>query len=203
MAKAVSELDGGTPTASTPGPIVRCRNRDWVLLPSDDPASCRLRPLTGATDETIAVHRQLMDLISFSLMEERIRSATERTLAEAGFPAQVHLSGATAETMDLRDVTQCDFRRVSVLSLSVILLVVAALLRDVLLSLFMVAATVAGYLATLGVTSWVFGLLGSSGVDWEVEVFLFIVMVAVGQDYNIFFAVWLAQESQNLDVAAA
>jgi len=134
---------------------------------------------------------------------DRIRSATEQTLAKDALPAQIHLSGATAETMDLRDVTQSDFRRLTILSLSVILLIVAALLRDVLLSVFMVAATVAGYLATLGVTSWVFGLLGGSGLDWEVEVFLFIVMVAVGQDYNLFFAVRLAQESQGLDVAPA
>ena len=134
---------------------------------------------------------------------DQIRSVTEQALAKAAFPAQLHFSGATAETMDLRDVTQSDFRRVSILSLAVILVIVAALLRDVPLSVFMVAATVVGYLATLGVTSWVFGLLGSSGLDWEVEVFLFIVLVAVGQDYNLFFAVRLAQESRSLDVAAA
>jgi RND superfamily putative drug exporter len=134
---------------------------------------------------------------------DRIRAATQQTLAKAAVPAQIHLSGATAETMDLRDVTRSDFRRLTILSLSVILLIVAALLRDVILSLFMVAATVAGYLATLGITSWVFSLLMGSALDWEVEVFLFIVMVAVGQDYNLFFAVRLAQESHRLDVAAA
>jgi RND superfamily putative drug exporter len=134
---------------------------------------------------------------------DRIRSSIERTLTKAGFPAQIHFSGATAETMDLRDVTQSDFRRVSILSLLVILVIVAALLRDIVLSLFMVASTVAGYLATLGVSYWVFSLLGSPGLDWEVEVFLFIVMVAVGQDYNIFFAVRLSQESDGVDVAAA
>lgn len=134
---------------------------------------------------------------------DRIRGTIEKTLAKAGFPAQIHFSGATAETMDLRDVTQSDFRRVCVLSLSVILVIIAALLRDLVLSVFMVAATVAGYLATLGVSYWVFTLLGSPGLEWEVEVFLFIVMVAVGQDYNLFFAVRLAQESDHVDVAAA
>jgi putative drug exporter of the RND superfamily len=73
----------------------------------------------------------------------------------------------------------------------------------VILSLFMVASTVVGYLATLGLSFWAFNLWGSSGLDWEVEVFLFIVMVAVGQDYNIFFAVRMAQESHSLGVAAA
>lgn len=134
---------------------------------------------------------------------DRIRSTIQTALAEASFPAQIHLTGATAETMDLRDVTQSDFRRVSVLSLAVILLIVAALLRDLVLSLFLVASTVAGYLATLGVTSWVFGLLGSEGLDWEVQVFLFVVMVAVGQDYNLFLAVRMAQESHGLDIAPA
>ncbi len=133
----------------------------------------------------------------------RLRKTIEQTLADAAFPAQIHLTGATAETADLRDVTQSDFRRVSIMSLTVMLVIVAALLRDVPLSVFMVVATVVGYLATLGVTAWVFQLLGGTGLDWEVEVFLFIVMVAVGQDYNLFFAVRLAQESQSLDVAAA
>ena len=59
-----------------PGSIVRCRNREWVLLPSDQPEVYLLRPLTGATDEFIAVHRRLADLISYDLTEEKLRSAT-------------------------------------------------------------------------------------------------------------------------------
>ncbi len=59
-----------------PGSIVRCRNREWVLLPSDQPEVHLLRPLTGATDEFIAVHKRLADLISYDLTEERLRSAT-------------------------------------------------------------------------------------------------------------------------------
>lgn len=59
-----------------PGSIVRCRNREWVLLPSDQPAAWFLRPLTGATDEVVAVHRQLTELVSYTLDGERVRSAT-------------------------------------------------------------------------------------------------------------------------------
>jgi hypothetical protein len=59
-----------------PGSIVRCRNRDWVLLPSDQPEIYRLRPLTGATDEVVAIHKKLTDLIGSALPEERVRSAT-------------------------------------------------------------------------------------------------------------------------------
>ena len=66
------------------------------------------------------------------------------------------------------------------LALGVILVIVVALLRDLRLSLFMVAATVLSYAATLGLTYWAFLLVGQDGLDWEVEVFLFIVLASVG-----------------------
>ena len=55
-----------------PGSIVRCRNREWVLLPSDSDETHLLRPLTGALDDVVAIHRRLSDL---TLAEERIRPA--------------------------------------------------------------------------------------------------------------------------------
>jgi hypothetical protein len=59
----------------TPGSIVQCRNREWVLLPSDQESLLLLRPLTGATDELVAVHKGLTDLLGYSFPEERVRSA--------------------------------------------------------------------------------------------------------------------------------
>src|SRR4051812_10850483 len=56
-----------------PGSIVRCRNRDWVLLPSERDDVHLLRPLAGALHEVVAVHKQLTDLIGYDLPEERVR----------------------------------------------------------------------------------------------------------------------------------
>ncbi|MCK6456029.1 MAG: DEAD/DEAH box helicase [Phycisphaerae bacterium] len=86
------------PPALRAGAIVRCRNRDWVLLPSDDALILRLRPLTGATDDTVSVHR---DLSLYSLPEERVRSAafplpTQADLADA---ASAHLLWQAARLM--------------------------------------------------------------------------------------------------------
>ena len=58
-----------------PGNIVHCRNRDWVLLPSDDPAVHLLRPLTGSTDSVVAIHKGLANLIGLTLSGENVRSA--------------------------------------------------------------------------------------------------------------------------------
>src|SRR5208283_3444537 len=76
-----------------PGSIVRCRNRDWVLLPSEWTDVYILRPLTGATDEVVAVHIGMSNLISGSLPEERVRSAAfpPPTVDDLADAASAHL----------------------------------------------------------------------------------------------------------------
>jgi len=59
-----------------PGSIVFVRNRNWVLLPHEDPDIYLLRPLTGATDEVVALHKGLTDLLGYTLPQERPRPAT-------------------------------------------------------------------------------------------------------------------------------
>jgi len=58
-----------------PGSIVRCRNRDWVLLPDERPDVHVLRPLAGTEDEVVVVHKGLTNLLGYNLPEERVRSS--------------------------------------------------------------------------------------------------------------------------------
>jgi superfamily II DNA or RNA helicase len=44
------------------GSIVRCRNREWVIIPSSDDNLILLRPLTGSESETCGIYRQLHHL---------------------------------------------------------------------------------------------------------------------------------------------
>jgi len=154
----------------------------------------------------------VLDSPAFSLaaMEsvKRVRGAAQKELAAGETPlasgARVYIAGATAEMIDTRSVTQSDFYRIAALSLAVIFVMVVVLLRDAILSAFMVASTVLSYFATLGVSYWFFvGLLGQQGLDWKVEVFLFVVMVAVGVDYNIFLSSRLCQEARRLPAKLA
>lgn len=127
----------------------------------------------------------------------QIRRTARAEIDLAG--AEVHLIGATPEIADVRAVTQEDFHLIAVLVLGVIFVVIFLLLRDPVLAGFMTCCTVISYLATLGVSYWVFcGLLGAAGLDWKVEVFLFVVIAAVGVDYNIFLAARLAEEARRL-----
>jgi len=135
---------------------------------------------------------------------ERIHKAVSKVLSGTNPPPKIHIAGATAEMADTREITQRDFHTVAALVLTVIFVIVMFVLRDVILTAFMVASTVLSYLATLGITYWVFaGLFGIAGLDWKVEVFLFVVMVAVGVDYNIFLAARLGQEARSHDLLQA
>lgn len=59
-----------------PGTIVKVRDRYWVLLPHEDPQVYALRPLTGSVDETLLLHKQLTDLLGYTLPDERPQPAT-------------------------------------------------------------------------------------------------------------------------------
>jgi len=126
----------------------------------------------------------------------RVRGAVAEAARAAGLNAAVHLAGATAQMIDIRKVTGADFRRIAVLVLAVIFVMVLGLLRDAVLAGFMVFGTVLSYFATLGLTRWAFAAAGAGGLDWKVEVFLFVVMVAVGVDYSIFLAARVRQEAR-------
>jgi RND superfamily putative drug exporter len=55
------------------------------------------------------------------------------------------------------------------------------------------------YLATLGITYLVFWAMdpqGFAGLDWKVPMFLFTILIAVGEDYNIFLMARIEEEEK-------
>jgi RND superfamily putative drug exporter len=148
-----------------------------------------------AMQATVILRDSALTLQAMSTVVEVRRTA--ETLARAALPGgKVLVGGATAYMEDEREVTSSDFHRIAILTVSVIFLILLILLRRPVLALFMAACTLLGYLAALGITLWVFtGLLGSSGLDWKVQIFLFVVMVAVGVDYSIFLGARLVEET--------
>ena len=75
------------------------------------------------------------------------------------------------------------------------------LLRRPGIGLYLVATVVLGYLASLGLTDLVFHALHRGpeawgGLDWTVGFFLFVILVAVGEDYNIFLMARVVEEER-------
>jgi superfamily II DNA or RNA helicase len=87
-----------------PGSVVRCRNRDWVLLPSHQEEVFLLRPLAGSSEDAVAVHKRLADLVGYDLPEERVRPSKfpEPTVEDLSDATSAHLLWQSAR-LSLRE----------------------------------------------------------------------------------------------------
>ncbi|MBE9012855.1 DEAD/DEAH box helicase, partial [Pseudanabaenaceae cyanobacterium LEGE 13415] len=70
-------------TIYTPGSVVTCRDRQWIVLPSDSPEIIRLRPLSGSEDEVCGIYHPLKldDLESAKFPNPRPTSVQDHTAA--------------------------------------------------------------------------------------------------------------------------
>jgi len=105
--------------------------------------------------------------------------------------------GSTASIRDLKTVTDADQVNVDVLVLAGVFLILVILLRKPGISLYLIVSVFFSYLVTLGVTIALFYFLdptGFSGLDWKVPMFLFTILIAVGEDYNIFLMTRIEEE---------
>jgi RND superfamily putative drug exporter len=105
--------------------------------------------------------------------------------------------GATVGARDLAEVTEGDRLRINVLVLAAVFLILFVLVRQPLLAAYLLATVLLSYLAALGATTlvshvWTGRPLGE--VDWRVPFFLFTILVAVGEDYNILLITRVLQE---------
>ncbi len=125
---------------------------------------------------------------------ESIRQSVQEAVP-AG--VEVFAIGPTASIRDLKNVTDRDQIRIDVLVLGGVFLILIVLLRRVMISLYLIISVFFSYLVTLGVTFTAFYLMnpgGFVGLDWKVPMFLFTILIAVGEDYNIFLMTRIDEE---------
>jgi RND superfamily putative drug exporter len=96
--------------------------------------------------------------------------------------------GVTVNARDLAEVTERDRLRIDTLVLAGIFMILLILVRQPWLAAYLLATVLLSYFAALGATTlvshvWTGRPLGE--VDWRVPFFLFTILVAVGEDYNI------------------
>src|SRR5262249_14130299 len=98
---------------------------------------------------------------------------------------------------DLAAVTERDRARINVFVLGGIFLILLVVVRRPWLAAYLLVTVLFSYYATLGMTTlaarwWNQRPLGL--VDWRVPFFLFTILVAVGEDYNILLITRAMQE---------
>jgi RND superfamily putative drug exporter len=109
--------------------------------------------------------------------------------------------GSTSMVADLRKVTTEDEKRMYWMVTLGVYVILVILLRRPWICLYLIATVVLGYLASLGMTELFFRSLHHGpdpwvGLDWKVSFFLFVILVAVGEDYNIFLMARVLEEER-------
>lgn len=117
-------------------------------------------------------------------LEEKATAAA----AAAGLDeATVVIGGETAQTADIRSALDRDTAVIVALILLIVTTVLVLLLRSILAPLYLMATLILSFVATLGATTFfTLTVLGDDGIGNRVTVYIFIFLVALGVDYNIF-----------------
>jgi RND superfamily putative drug exporter len=106
------------------------------------------------------------------------------------------VGGPSAEEADTRATTRRDERLIVPVTLAAILAILVLLLRAVVAPLFLIASVVLSYAATMGVSYAAFRwLFDAPGSDASLGLFVFLFVVALGVDYNIFLMARVREET--------
>jgi uncharacterized membrane protein YdfJ with MMPL/SSD domain len=115
-----------------------------------------------------------------------------------------YLGGQSATQADVMAVNDSDFLKVVGLAILGILIVIIILLRSLLAPLYMVATVLLNYGTTLGLTTWVFlDLMKQGALIYMIPLFIFVILVALGADYNIFLVSRIREEAHQRPIKEA
>ena len=136
---------------------------------------------------------------------DEIVAATELSLSKTSLQdARVTMSGASAFFHDVREIQQSDMVLIIWAVILGIFLVLVLLLRSLIAPAYLVLTVLLSFAATMGITTIVFqGFLGHDALVWWLPPFLFVMLVALGADYNIFLTSRIREEAQKTDTREA
>lgn len=105
--------------------------------------------------------------------------------------ANASLAGDTALSEETIDKTVSDLARIAPLALLAILLVLSLYLRALVAPLYLLAASVLGFVAALGIGAFIFGEF-----TYYVPFTVAVLLVSLGSDYNVFLVGRVWQEAR-------
>ncbi|HEU0243051.1 MAG TPA: YhgE/Pip family protein, partial [Candidatus Limnocylindrales bacterium] len=114
-----------------------------------------------------------------------------------GPAASGHIGGPTAQFTDVQDTLARDFQKVGAITVIGILLVLIVLLRAIVAPLYLVATVLVSYASTIGLSGFLFQeILGQPGISPYLPLMVFVLLVALGSDYNIFLMHRVREEAE-------
>ncbi len=120
-----------------------------------------------------------------------------------GTGVRAYVGGAVAQFADIQTTISEDFVRVAILTLLGVFVVLILLLRSLVAPIYLMLTVLLSYGTSMGVATWLFqDVLGQSGVSYFIPLLVFVLLIALGADYNIFLTSRIREESEDRPVRA-
>ena len=109
--------------------------------------------------------------------------------------ASISMTGLTVTLRDTRDYYYQDLRLIVTTTILVVLSILIVLLRALVAPLYLIVSVVFSYLSALGMGVLLFQVILGQELHWSVPGLTFIILVAVGADYNLLLISRIRDES--------
>ena len=162
---------------------------DAILLPElylkQNAGLKALRDAYLSTDGTAARLQVVLDTGPYSPAAIDAVQSIHQTLSSYRLDGVVE--GNSAVLLDLRDASNRDMTKAIIFVLGGVFVVLLLLLRALVAPIYLILTILLSYGGTLGVMRLLFvNIMHTAGVTWWVPMFMFVMLVALGMDYNIF-----------------
>ena len=108
-----------------------------------------------------------------------------------------YVAGPTVQIFDVRETVNQDFPRVMVVVTLGVFVVFILLLGSLVAPIYLVATVLLSYGTTMGLVTILFqDILNASGVNYAIPIVIFVLLVALGADYNIFLTSRVWEEAE-------
>ncbi len=107
------------------------------------------------------------------------------------------MGGVPSIMSDVQTIINRDFVRIGLLTIVGVFVVLIVLLRSLVAPIYLVLTVLLSYGTTLGLSTFVFqDLLGHDGINMVIPIVVFVLLVALGADYNIFLVSRVREEAE-------
>jgi len=113
------------------------------------------------------------------------------TLADA----KITMVGFSAVQNDIRNYYNADVQFIILVTLLVVFLILVVLLKSLVAPIYLVGSVILSYVSALGIGVVFFQFLLGQGIHWSVPGMTFLVLVAVGADYNLLLIARIRDEA--------
>jgi putative drug exporter of the RND superfamily len=109
--------------------------------------------------------------------------------------AKVSMVGFSVAQRDIRDYYNGDVEWIMIVTLIVVFLILALLLRSLVAPVYLVASVILSYVSAVGLGVVFFQFVLGEQLSWNVPGMAFLVLVAVGADYNLLLISRIKEEA--------